>query len=458
MDAQSLNPGSPSPDERAAALPSAGISDVLAIGFGTTVAMWAVGYVGHMPLTQVPPVVFVSLMLGCLIAGGWVAGRYSPRGLRGAAWVGLCSATLNLLILGSLLARPRSGQLVPGAWLWVPGWFGLSVLLCVIGALAGGRPSASRRGRDINWVAGLAWNTWLAALLLIMAGGLVTGFRAGMAVPDWPNTFGSNMFLYPLAQMTGGVFYEHTHRLLGTLVGAATLLLAIYLAATVRGRRAVVVLVWLVGTGIAVQGVLGGLRVTDNNHVLAVVHGFFAHAVLAGLVAVAVLLSRRWQRGKEPSCAPSASSDHFLTAVLVGAVLVQTLLGTLVRQLDYGLLFHITFAAVVVLVTLAAGMRAWGLNPRLAVLRRLGVAVMLLVLLQVNFGIVALLFRTPPVDRSPTAEMLQAEAGRLPVEPLPALLTTTHQATAAVILSTAMVLALWTWRLLDGGGGAGKGR
>ena len=51
-----------------------GSIDLLAIGFGTTVAMWTVGYVGHMPLTDVPPVVFVSLMLLCLVVGGWIVG------------------------------------------------------------------------------------------------------------------------------------------------------------------------------------------------------------------------------------------------------------------------------------------------------------------------------------------------------------------------------------------------
>ena len=98
-----------------------GSSDLLAIGFGTTVAIWAVGYVGHMPLTDVPPLVFVSLMLACLVAGGWTVGRKTPRGIRGGLGLGLIVGLLNLLILGSILAEPNSGQVVPQAWLWVPG-------------------------------------------------------------------------------------------------------------------------------------------------------------------------------------------------------------------------------------------------------------------------------------------------------------------------------------------------
>ena len=135
--------------------------------------------------------------------------------------------------------------------------------------------------RAVDWLPVFAWIAVVATLLLISIGGLVTGFRAGMAVPDWPNSFGSNMFLYPLAKMTGGVFYEHAHRLLGSLVGLTALTLAILLAID-RRSSGVLILVWCVGLCVLLQGILGGLRVTDNSTHLAVVHGFFAHVILAG--------------------------------------------------------------------------------------------------------------------------------------------------------------------------------
>ena len=95
-----------------------------------------------------------------------------------------------------------------------------------------------------------------------------------MAVSDWPATFGYNMFFYPLAKMTGGVFHEHAHRLTGLPVGLTTFTLAVLLS--IRGRSiAALVLIWVVGLGVAVQGIMGGLRVTENNVNLAVVHGFF---------------------------------------------------------------------------------------------------------------------------------------------------------------------------------------
>ena len=57
-------------------------------------------------------------------------------------------------------------------------------------------------------------------------GGLVTSYHAGMSVPDWPNSYGYNMFLFPPSQWVGGILYEHTHRLMGTVVGMCAMALA----------------------------------------------------------------------------------------------------------------------------------------------------------------------------------------------------------------------------------------
>jgi cytochrome c oxidase assembly protein subunit 15 len=444
-------------------------SDLLALGFGTTVATWGVGYVGHMPLVEQPTVVLVGLMLGCLIGGGWAAGRYTCRGVRGGAWVGLISAALDLLIFGSLLAQPDGGSPIPHAWLWIPGWFLLSATLAAAGGAVGGRRRANLKSQipnlksqieapSPNWTAALAWITCAAVLLLLAAGGLVTGFRAGMAVPDWPNTFGSNMFLYPLAQMTAGVFYEHAHRLLGTLAGSAALTLAIELTRTMPERKAIVRFAWVLGTAVAVQGIFGGLRVVDDSHCLAVVHGFFAHAILGGLVAVAAILSRErpqpipptrapraaWSAGFFSKRYPSPARWHFAT-LAIAAILLQTLLGTLLRQLGLGLFSHLTLAVGVVLTSLGVGISAWrtGLAPPLV--RRCAIALMLLVVVQIDLGLAAVVCRTPAVGASPTFEALQAAGGHLPVEPLPALVTTAHQTTAAVLLALTVMLAVWVF-------------
>ena len=464
--------------------------------------MWAVGYVAFLPLAGVPAPVFLALMLACLVAGGWIIGRHTQRGIVGGACVGLIAATLDLLILGSLLLRPPGGQAMPSAWLWLPAVFALSAILAAAGALAGKvMPTAPDAGPP-DWLAAFAWVACSAALLLIAVGGLVTGFRAGMAVPDWPGSFGFNMFLFPLAMMTGGVFYEHAHRLLGTLLGLSTLVLAIYVTATevkgtgpcfrptsllprdadwpkngpvpTRPRKMLVAFLWLVGACVAVQGVLGGFRVTENSYTLAVIHGTFAHAVLGALVAAAVMLSVDWQRllqcthhaeRDEPNLlqyghdAPHDGFHHaerdeydsrvgttrLLCVLAVGLILSQTLLGVLLRQLNVLLLAHVSVAALVVLAALGLGIRAWGLNPQSEILRRGGAALMFVVVVQVTLGLIAVVFRTPSIDQSPDAAMLALSGGGLPVAPLPAVLTTAHQANAAIMLWLAVMLAVWLW-------------
>src|SRR4029450_13969953 len=65
----------------------------------------------------------------------------------------------------------------------------------------------------------IALLTAAATFPLIFMGGLVTSYGAGMSVPDWPNSYGYNMFLFPPRLWIGGILYEHTHRLMGTVVG-----------------------------------------------------------------------------------------------------------------------------------------------------------------------------------------------------------------------------------------------
>jgi cytochrome c oxidase assembly protein subunit 15 len=423
--------------------PARGWSDLLAIGFGTTVAMWAVGYVGHMPLTDVSPAVFVSLMLAFVLAGGWGVGRRTTRGIRGGIGVGLIVALLNLLILGSLLKEPNSGQIVPQAWLWVPGFFAAFISLAAFGAALG---TAFRNPRvtATAWDVEFAWVACAATLLLIAIGGLVTGFRAGMAVPDWPNTYGSNMFLYPLGKMTGGVFYEHAHRLMGSLVGLTTFTLAVLL--TIQRRSiAAVVFIWIVGAGVGVQGWMGGHRVTENDINLAVFHGFFAHVLLAGMVAVAALLMRRpKKRGDETA---SNMADCLLASLLVLGVMVQTLLGALVRQKGADPLIHVSVAMIVILLAITVGVRLWGCYPQVGVLSRGGVALIAVVIVQLILGGISLAVRTPSADHSPSAAQLQAQDVLEPA--MHALITTLHQTTAAVLLGLSTLLAVSCWRLLE---------
>src|SRR5918997_2893124 len=74
----------------------------------------------------------------------------------------------------------------------------------------------------------LALLTTAATFPLIWMGGLVTSHGAGMSVPDWPNSYGYNMFLFPPSQWVGGIWYEHVHRLMGTVVGFCSTLLVLH--------------------------------------------------------------------------------------------------------------------------------------------------------------------------------------------------------------------------------------
>ena len=167
--------------------------------------------------------------------------------------------------------------------------------------------------------------TLAATGVLILLGGLVTDTGAALAVPDWPSTFGHNMFLFPWSQMIGGVFYEHSHRLVGALVGLLTLVLAVALwREGGRLRRLGLVAVAVV----LVQGLLGGLRVVLQQDALAMFHGSLAQAFFALLAAVALLTAPRGHVGVALVEPPLKA----LTVVAAALVYVQIVFGALLTH------------------------------------------------------------------------------------------------------------------------------
>lgn len=145
------------------------------------------------------------------------------------------------------------------------------------------------------WLFWFAVLTAFATFLLLGLGGLVTSHEAGMSVPDWPNTYGYNMFLFPFSQWVGGIFYEHSHRLLASVVGLMTTVLAIWL--WLRDARP-----WMHWLGVAAflavvaQGVLGGLRVTLHMDSLGIYHGTIAQLFFVLTCALALFTSRWWTK------------------------------------------------------------------------------------------------------------------------------------------------------------------
>jgi cytochrome c oxidase assembly protein subunit 15 len=124
---------------------------------------------------------------------------------------------------------------------------------------------------------------------------MVTSKGVGLSVPDWPTTFGYNMFFFPISKWIGGVFFEHTHRLIASTVGFLTVILAIWLAFAKVPR-------WLKWLGwaslgmVILQGVLGGLRVTLMEAQIGIFHACVAQAFFAMLVLIALALSPVWSR------------------------------------------------------------------------------------------------------------------------------------------------------------------
>src|SRR5437867_4900062 len=97
-------------------------------------------------------------------------------------------------------------------------------------------------------------------VLLVLAGSLVTSTDSGLSVPDWPTTYGWNMFTFPPSKWVGGILYEHGHRLIASTVGFLTIVLAAWLS-LVDPRRWMRRLGWTALAAVIAQGVLGGLTV-----------------------------------------------------------------------------------------------------------------------------------------------------------------------------------------------------
>jgi cytochrome c oxidase assembly protein subunit 15 len=181
----------------------------------------------------------------------------------------------------------------------------------------------------------LAILTTLATFPLIFMGGLVTSHGAGMSVPDWPNSYGYNMFMFPPRLWIGGILYEHTHRLMGTVVGMLAIALTITAWRSGVARR----IKWLcTGVLLAVifQGVLGGLRVVLVKLDLAVVHACVAQAFFCLSALAALTTSRWWNEAGDD--APHRARALIVACVFATALIyAQLIVGALMRHYGAGL-------------------------------------------------------------------------------------------------------------------------
>ncbi len=399
---------------------------VVPISFGTTVAMWWVGYVSHLEVFSAPPVALFSMLLIQIFGARFAALRSSAHKLAGFL-TGVLTSILNLLILASLEPTPLQAT-------------GFTILGGVLGLVGG----LLARGTPLPFDSTGAFARIAAAatFLLVIIGGIVTSYDAGLAVPDWPTSFEANMFLLPLTQMVSesAVYYEHAHRLFGALVGLTTLAMALYLW-LVEPRRWVKWFGLLLLILVICQGVMGGFRVeladsateteTGWSRVLRVAHGVTGQLFFALVVSMAAFVSRTWKAGSRFSVS-SSCFERKLVFLLISTAIGQLLLGALVRHLsrDTWLVPHILGAVVVGGIAVLASVRGTSLYAQCPPVRLSSILLLFLVITQWLLGFFAL-----AVGGSGTV--------------LKALVETSHQATGALILAVATLHFLWVWRCLD---------
>ena len=280
-------------------------------------------------------------------------------------------------------------------------------------------------------------------VVLILAGSLVTSHDAGLSVPDWPTSYGWNMFTFPPSMWVANIFYEHGHRLIASSVGFLTIVLAawLWLAEPRRWLR------WLgvtaLGTVIA-QGVLGGLTVLFFlPPAVSTAHAGLAEIFFCLTVAVALFTSPGWRSGYGEADDPTLRA---LAASTTAIVFAQIVVGATMRHTGAGLAipdFPLMFGRLVpprwdpkiavhfahrvgALVAAAAILATWARvrqrHPERRELQRPATALLALVAVQVTLGALTVLTRRNVWINS------------------------VHVVGGALVLATSLVITLRSWR------------
>lgn len=286
-----------------------------------------------------------------------------------------------------------------------------------------------------------------ATFPLIWVGGLVTTYQAGMAVPDWPNTYGYNLFLYPWQTWLFGpwdLFIEHGHRLLGALVGLLAIGLVVSAWKT-RQSRSVRLAAAAALVAVILQGLLGGLRVVLDERLLAMIHGCVAPAFFALCAALVAITAPCFS--STTNAEPRIARIHRLAMLTAALAYLQIVFGAAVRHLPPGagpeafrvaMFAHLFMAAALSLHILLLSVRTAGAT---AGLRRPGLALVGLLLIQIALGCGAWVtnYGWPNwIGEHAWSEgfVVRAEGGTQ------ALTTTAHQATGSLILAVAVLVAV----------------
>ncbi len=310
--------------------------------------------------------------------------------------------------------------------------------------------------------------TWLLLLIvfpLIWVGGLVTTSDAGMAVPDWPNTYNYNMFAYPVRDWFFGpwdLFVEHGHRLLGSLAGIVSIALVI-VTFWKEPRRSLRILSLAVLGLVIFQGVLGGLRVVLDQRVLAQIHGTVGPGFFCFVAMVAIFNGRWWMTIHAERSTESNVPQNYgllmklMTTTMFVASYVQLALGAAIRHtpemashkyFTFILVGHIVAAVAILLLgfaifamsRLSIG-RRWGC-------RRTSIFLVFLVLIQVSLGLATWVMKYGwPVwfeNFAPAAHFVIPEKTFWQMN-----IVTAHVAVGSLILATSAVLMVRNFRLFS---------
>ena len=356
------------------------------------------------------------------------------------------------------------------------------------------------------WLHRLAVLTAVTTFILICMGGLVTSTDSGLAVPDWPTTFGYNMFVYPLSKTVSGflfsidpnlqadldtgnlsvrlrqalekneisvsenviiatetqgsrwtladkanertytliksgerldvyvhgVLYEHSHRLIGSIVGFLTIALMISIWAK-DGRKWMKWLGVIALVAVIAQGVMGGLRVTNLSRALAIIHACFAQAFFGLTAGLVLFTSRRWLQTSVEVETTDFARLRNLNLITLGLIYIQFIFGAILRHTGNRLDAHLLFAGLVtihIFLLLRQILRDHPENPSLV---RFALLLGGLLAVQLMLGIGAYL-----------VEFTTFAAGVPSVASV--IITTAHVAIGALMLVISVALTLNVWR------------
>lgn len=442
----------------------------LAVGFGGVIVTWVLAWVLHLPGIDASAAVTLPILLVGLVATYILLLRAHPAHgrMKTALIAGVITGVVNLLIVGSIAAEQAestdamaqyANQLRSEALFIIPG----SILFCVIaGAVAGAlaRTGPGHLTTRAGWLARLGLVTMAVYLPLIVVGGAVTSTESGLAVPDAVTTYGAVSALFPFELMSEPrIFLEHSHRLFGTLAGLTTIVLMVSVLAFDRRRGPKLLAVALL-LAVCLQGYMGIKRVSELSTPIAILHGVFGQIVftLSGLLAASLSLSWR-NLADDTERASIARKARAFAWAAVGCLLLQLAMGAAARHLgrmdppspgaDHARLTHAAFAFVVMFLIVVGGslaMRTGKAGSGFAPIKRMGIGLHGIVTVQFLLGWAALgliMIRDEPAT-VPTADQLATAA---PIRLLEALVTTSHQATGALLLLLTVVTAAWLSRL-----------